>query len=123
MSLFVDQTKLLEIKFYVSLDKDGKQIVYGSLEKATEGDIVQGSEYSMSFKRPSYVDNVKILNSALKVINGGEIQVNPVLMRYERFCTLLVKWSLTDEVNKENIDKLDPDIANFVIAELEKVLT
>jgi len=121
MSLFVDQTKLLEIKFYVSFDSEGKQII--SSEKTKPDDASADTEYTMSFKRASYSDNVKILDSALKIINDGEIQVNPVLMRYERFCTLLVAWSLPDEVNKENIDKLDPDVANFVVAELEKVLS
>ena len=120
MSLFVDQTKLLEIKFYVGSDKDGKQMI--SSKKFTSDDVVQSTEYSMSFKKPSYADNVKILDSALKVINE-EIQVNPVIMRYERFCILLAKWSLPEEVNKENIDRLDPEIANFVIAELEKVIS
>ena len=123
MSLFVDKSKLIEIKFYEMTDPEGNEKVSLSKEENPGA-----TEYSMFFRRPSYVDNVKILDSALKIVNDGEVQVNPILVRYQRFCTLLVKWTLKNEegkdmeVNKENINQLDPEIANLIVAELEKTI-
>lgn len=124
-NLFVNPNDTFEVNVYVDDRNDNTKIT--SFWPKDEEKSENVSENKITFRRPGYGDNVQILSSSLKVVDGA-IQLDPNLLRYERFCTLIKEWTFCDEndkvmgITRENINKLNPDVANFVIAEMEKKL-
>jgi hypothetical protein len=121
--MFISPENTFEINVYVDNRSDNTKITdFLPKEKDVKSEDI--TENKVIFRRPGYGDNVQILSSALKVVDGG-LQLDPTLLRYERFCVLIKSWDFCDEngkimeVNRENIGKLDPDIANFIIEKLE----
>ena len=119
--LFISDKELISITFCAAKDKNGELVV-----AATESDfdksleIVDPKVHTVKFRQPSYRDNVEILSMTLKT-NGEAVEIDPALLRYERFCALVKEWDLVDEdgelvkVNRININKLNPDVATIIM--------
>lgn len=126
-SLFVDKSKLLEVDFYVGTSKKGEMVAAATkdgFEKAMEVSDVE--KHTVKFCMPSYRDNVEILSMTMKT-NGNNVELDPALLRYERFCALLVEWTLTENGDtvrptRANIDRLSPQIANVIMDCFDEVL-
>lgn len=122
-NLFVNPNDTFEVNVCIGTGKNSLPEIKEKIDKNDK----DATEYSITFRRPGYGDNVQILSSSLKVVDGA-IQLDPNLLRYERFCTLIKEWTFKDEndrimeITRKNINKLNPDVANFVIAEMEKKL-
>jgi len=125
-NMFVNSNNTFEVNVCTGTDKNGTSVISEKL--SLDKDVLKDtSDNKIFFRKPGYGDNVQILSAALKVVDGG-LQLDPTLLRYERFCTLIKSWDFKDEngkvleVTRQNINALDPDIANFIIEKLEEKL-
>lgn len=126
-SLFVDKSKILEVEFYVGISKKGELIASateGGFEKAME--VTDIEKHTVKFRMPSYRDNVEILSMTMRT-NGNSVELDPALLRYERFCALLTEWTLTENgepvrATRTNVDRLSPQVANVIMDRFDEVL-
>ena len=130
--LFVDPKETLEISFFIGTGGDGSLFAVSEEKEFSDKEfkdknITDVQKHNVIFRRPSYSDNVDILSLTLKT-KGEEIVLDPTLLRYERFCALAKEWSLVNEknepieLNRKNINNLEPDIANIINNKLEAAL-
>ena len=67
------------------------------------------------------------MNKAVNV-QDGNVHIDPVVLRYNRFCTLLKEWTLEDEygqpipANTRFINDMNPVFANLILDELENLI-
>lgn len=103
------------------------EIMWYSDEKTPEGDLVDSTLYSFSFRWPTWKDSVAIEGESMEIVEA-RVRINPAKMRYTRFEKLLQSWNLTDDegnespINQDSIADLNPDISHFVLDRLESIL-
>jgi len=130
--IFIDNNETISFNVFVGLDSANKLYAAESREELVkESSLVQDSimSYSFEFRVPTYRDNMDFFSRSVKTDAQGEFEINPSLLRYERFVSLLCKWDLKDSSGnvikpiKENIDKLNPVLADVVMAKLEDTIS
>ena len=128
-NIFVKSDEEFDINIYIAKGSDDN--LYASIsedvlkknDKVADESIIK---HTITFKRPTYKDNVDIYSHSVK-FEGGEMTVNPVNLRYIKFGTLLKDWTFKDsngediEANLENMNNLDSDLAGLIMDELEKI--
>jgi len=129
--LFIKPSEEIEVVFYTVLGSDKE--FYHNVDKKEllkNKNIIPDDikEYCISFRRPNYKDNVDTFGKAVK-IEGDNVKVDPIALRYLRFCTLLKSWNLKDDDGKSipadsrYIDELNPIIAGIILDELDRKLS
>lgn len=81
---------------------------------------VEPEKLSFTFKQLSYKDSVDIKSSCLTIDMDGNSKVELYKLQDQLFRKLLVKWNIETVVNSENIDKLNPIVAQIIGDELMK---
>lgn len=126
--IFVNKRERIKVNFVIGQTKKGECVAALDDKSFEEKDEVSSiEEHYVEFKRPSYRDNVETFSKTLRV-EGQNMQIDPALLRYERFCTLISDWSFTKDdgsiykPTRENIDNLNPDIANVIMDGLDREL-
>jgi hypothetical protein len=126
--LFINNKELMEVTFASATDKKGGLVVAKDTNSFDKGAGVTNTvEHTVRFRQASYRDNVEILSMTLKT-KGDDVEIDPALLRYERFCALVKEWTLTDadgeavKVNRNNIDKLNPDVAAIIMDRFDEVV-
>ena len=130
-NLFINEEDEIVIKFVVGEDTDGT--IFCDLKKeeivrilGEEGDI---EEYEAVFRRPSFGDSVMLYDSMFSVETDGNdilkpnVNLNPILARYNKIMALIKRWNLTDGDKKpteKQIKNLHPIIANTIGVALEE---
>jgi len=127
MGIFVDKKSTFNFSIFVA-ELEEKVIAFSNkndIKKEAENVY----ELELTFKTPNYKDNVDITRKAV-TSNGLEINIDPVVLRYERFISLLKEWKIVKdgkkevvEVSKENIDSLNPVVAEMILSELDILLS
>jgi hypothetical protein len=124
MNLFVNADDRIKFSLFVTVDC-GKLLVTDA--PATEANLVGYTELTFEFRKPSYKDTVAIMRGNLTT-DGSKVAFDPATMRYERMVVLIKDWSLCapagDKVqpSQENIDRLDPVLADAIASKLEAML-
>jgi hypothetical protein len=130
MNLFIDPKQLIQFDIFVGVSESGVLVVGDSKEKVMDDKTVKPDaiiSYSFSFRTPNYKDDVTLLSSSV-TSNGANFNVDTGKLRYERFCSLIESWTITDhesklvECTRENIDKLNSTFANAIVSALEERL-
>jgi len=129
-SLFVNQKDLIVVKVVVAKDKKNENLYISNSKEDLLGkkevDKDSLEEYEVRFKHSDYGDSVNIYSNSVN-IEGNSVKVDPMAVRYKRFITLIKDWTFTDEdgkslkVSEDNINALHPDLANFILDELERL--
>jgi len=126
-SLFVKDDDAVIVKIFLAKDKSGDFLASNNKEALLIQAVPETlEEHQVSFKKPSYGDDVSVYSSAVKIENNN-IKVDPVLFRFNKFVSLARSWTFKDEggiipVNMDNIRKLDPGLANLILDEFEKIV-
>lgn len=134
MSIFINQSETINVKFFIALGNDGHTI-YADKDKEViikEKNVNQNTikEHQAIFYRPSYKNEVDILAGAMNTSGeaDGSIRLNFAAISYKRFITLLKEWTLTDDngqpipATKENVDRLHPAVARSIISALDELI-
>ena len=123
-NLFIDEKDEIVINFTVAEDKDG--MIYCGIDKEefvkTLKEGCEIKDYKVIFKRPSFGDTIKVYDFMFNVRDKDSVNVNlnPVLARYNKIIALIKSWDLMDEKpTEEVIRKLHPIIANTIGIQLE----
>jgi len=129
-SLFVNKKDFVIVKIIIAKDKKNENLYISNNKedllsrKEVNKDSVE--EYEVKFRNPDYGDNVTIYSNSVN-IDGNNIKVDPMAVRYKKFVTLVNDWTFTGEngepleVNSNNINSLHPDLANFILDEFERL--
>lgn len=125
-NLFVNENDEFTINFTVCSDEYGtifcdvsRELLMESLkrmgkDKVEEYDI---NDYKAIFKKPSFGDTMTLYNTIFKVSDEVDIDLNPVLARYNKIAALIKRWDLKGKEEKpteDDIKKLHPIIANAI---------
>ena len=127
--LFIKKDETITVEVHVAQGKDGKTVFSAKADELEAKGIKKEDikKEVISFRIPTYSDNVQILNKAVTV-QDGNVHVDPVALRYNRFCTLLKYWTLRDNdgesipANARFINEMNPDFANLILDELDNIL-
>lgn len=131
INLFIDPKDTVKVDLFVSLDKEGKILVAydkDKLVKENEGLSPEAiAQYSFVFRRPNYKDNMVVISKSV-TSDGEKTNIDGAILRYERFCELIVSWTIEDTNGKpvtcsrENVGKLNPILADAVISRFEELI-
>jgi hypothetical protein len=133
-NLFVTEEDVIVVKFAIAETTDERGFVVGENFEAIEnqfGNVLKGNgheDYSVTFRRPSFGDSVKISDDIYSISDDHGLEFNPQSFRYARMGALLKSWDLKDmqgndvPATKENMEKLDLTIADTILVQLESVL-
>jgi hypothetical protein len=134
-NIFVSPDDEFDVRIVIASAKDDPHQVVAdvSTEKVKEvyGDAVDDAsieEHTVTFRYPTFNDQTKIIDSAVKIENEA-YQVNPQALRYKRLTQLVKRWTFCGKdrkptvPNEEMIKKLHPVIAMFLGAQLEAEMT
>ncbi len=116
------------------MGKDNELIASHDKEEVlkTEGLTTPEEEFleiKLYFRKPSYRDDMDIISDTVTQTvdyTGQSMSINPALVRYSRLNQLLIDWDLTDDEGKkvkvelENLDKLDPALANAILEAMDQ---
>lgn len=130
--LIISPDDRITIKFALGLNKNGSIIGDTSEEtlKRTFGEDLRTDtieEHQALFRRPTFGDLVRITGT-ISTTDGTGFDFNPLAIRIGRLKGLLKEWSLKDEEDQpipaipENVDKLDPVVANIIGVQLDAIL-
>ena len=126
-NLFIDEAEEIVINFTVAEAQDGT--IYCGIDKEKfVKDLEEGCEindYKAVFKKPNFGDTVNIYDFMFNVRDNASVNLNlnPVLARYNKIIALIKSWDLTDEKPTEQvIRKLHPIIANTIGIQLESLV-
>ena len=131
INLFIDPKDNVKVDVFVSIDKNEKIIVSNDKDKIikeNEGlspDAV--IQYEFVFRKPNYKDNMTLISKSV-TSDGEKTNIDGAIIRYERFCGLIVSWTIVDEKGKavpcsrENVGKLNPVLADAVISRFEELI-
>ena len=127
--LFIKKDDTINVKIYLAQNQKNETIFAIKKEEMVQQGIKEEDikEETIEFRRPSYSDNVQIMNKAVNV-QDGNVHIDPVVLRYNRFCTLLKAWTLKDKdgqpipANTRFINEMNPDFANLILDELENFI-
>lgn len=118
MSLLINDSDTFPVEVLFTKEENGT-FVFG------KGD----SKETFTFKRPTW-NEMRLIMSSSVIINAanGQGLVDPYKMMDLKIKSLLKDWSLKDGENKlpltnENIDKLNPDLIQYLFAKLNEGLT
>ena len=120
-NLFVQDNEEFTIKFTVATDVNGT--IFCDLNKESLIESIQGAEdmeihdYKVVFRKPSFGDSVELYDSIFSLINGTDVNFNPLVARYNKIVALIKSWDLKGEENKptkEEIRSLHPIIATVI---------
>lgn len=126
--IFVNNDDTVTINVYTSM-KNGN--LSASISRGAFAEDADVKEYEFIFRYPSYKDNIDVMRDSIRSSLVGEeqsLEFNPAMVRYERFCKLLMDWNITDKdgekvpANRTNINRLNPVLAGVVLDELEMIL-
>lgn len=128
--IFIEPSETITIKIYAGQGKNGKLLASHDLEmlkKEENFDENSLKDYEVVLRRPSYRDEISILNTGVK----GDISAmrfNFAEVNYNRLVQLLKSWTFMDDRGspiapmKENVDKLHPVIARAIADALDEIL-
>ena len=131
INLLIDPKDHIKIDLFVALDNSNKIIVSYDKEniiKEKEGlspDAI--ARYEFVFRRPNYKDNMIVISKSV-TSDGEKTNIDGAILRYERFCELIVSWTITDPegkavpCNRSNVGKLNPTLADAVISRFEELI-
>jgi len=131
MGIFIEDKDTIDVKVFILdtgdniyADTDKKVLLKRLKEEKVEGDC---TEHVFKIGRMNYRVNVEVTKKSV-TMNGEDISVDPSTYRYERFVSLVRDWTFKDAkgkkvpVNRSNIDKLNPEVANAVLVKLDSIL-
>lgn len=131
INLLIDPTDHIKIDLFVALDNSNKIIVSYDKEKIIkENEELSSSniaQYEFVFRRPNYKDNMTVISKSV-TSDGEKTNIDGAILRYERFCELIVSWTITDVEGKavpcsrSNVGKLNPILADAVISRFEELI-
>jgi len=78
-------------------------------------------ELAKEIQSDKFLKKAKQYSSLIKDFDKGDRSKTDPLTQYDRGCVLeagIVKWSYKEDVNKENIDKLDSETAEWAFREI-----
>jgi len=126
IDLFIRPGDEIIIKFAVAQDKNGKiytDAVKKDLEEVLGNKVENIEEYTVVFKKPSFKDTMEISQSIST--DGTSIKLNLLADKYHKMIKLIKSWTLKDEngeileTNAENINALNPIIADIISSQLD----
>jgi adenylate kinase family enzyme len=134
-NIFISADDEFEVKLAVAQAKDDSHQIVADLSgetiKETYKDAIDETtieEHSIWFRYPSFEDQSKIIDSAVKIENDS-YQINPQALRYKRITQLIKRWTFKGRDGKptnpsaEMVKKLHPVIAMFIGMQLEAEMT
>jgi hypothetical protein len=127
MKLFISENDSTESSLYVGY-KDGKLFVFDAEQDAkTFFNKEKFSKIDFSFKKLDFGSSRKIQEKSI-VNRDGNMSFDILSFRYERLINSIKSWSILDEngipvpVTKENIDKMEPVLANAILGLCDKLV-
>ena len=88
------------------------------LESIGEEEGMEIKDYKAVFKKPSFGSTMDMFNDMFSITNGSSnINLNPLLDRYNKITALIKRWDLTENEGKpseEDIKSLHPIIATVI---------
>lgn len=127
-NLLVKEDDVIEIKIFVG--ENDKGVLVASANEEVVNTFTQGEKQSFNFvfRRPSFKD-AKILaqNISVNTEDISSINLNLHLTKLKKVSYLMIRWDLKDNEGKEisfspeNVDALDPTVANALANELDDV--
>jgi hypothetical protein len=127
MKLFISENDNMDASLYVGY-KDGKLFVFDTDQEAkTFFNKDKFSKIDFSFKKLDFGSSRKIQEKSI-VNRDGNMTFDILSFRYERLINSIKSWSILDEndnpvpVNKENIDKMEPVLANAILGLCDKLM-
>jgi hypothetical protein len=130
--LFIKKNDFIKVDICIGLDAK-KEKIFADL---TEDKLIKNNKdldattiekHSVTFKRPNYGEMFEIMKNSVKT-DGVNVEINPILLRHLRLTTLLKEWTFKNEddtlvkISRENIENLNPIIANIISMGLEEQL-
>lgn len=133
MSIFIEDTDLIEITINYGTDKDNKVIIINDDPTKTQNDVTD-DEYEkiesvkMTFRRPDFSLSQRITSASTSTDSGGIQVMNIMALQNNLIYFLAQSWDVKDEkgepveLNNTSIGKLKIEIARaFVIRLSEKI--
>ena len=131
--ILISESDKISIIIYVAVGKD--KTTYADVDKCVVLKEAQVPEeviekHTIVFRRPSYKDEVSILQGILQsdvVAENSSFRFDIALLSYNKFVSLLESWSFKDEggdplpATQTNIDSLNPAIARAITSELNNL--
>ena len=122
-NLFVNDNDEFIVEFAVATDEYGtifcdlKKDSLVELLRDLEKEDYEIQEYKAIFKKPSFGDTINLYGSVFNITTDAGINMNPVLVRYNKIIALVKSWNLKGKEEKpteEEIRSLHPVIANAI---------
>ncbi len=128
--LFINKEDEIIVEFCVAETKSGavvSDVTEKEIKEVYANDIKIETIilHTATFKRPSFKDYVDLSSNTFNTADGVSIDFNPWAIRFHRIVQLIKTWSFKDKdgkeipAAKENIEKLNPSIANTIGLQLE----
>lgn len=127
MKILVDKNAEMKVEICLGELENGKIACW-----AKDDDIPLGIKKSsienhvITFRVPTYKDNMLFLDAGLKISPSGEISVVSNQLKYTRFITLLKSWTFVDDsgnplpATEEMANQISPSIVDLIVFELEE---
>ena len=126
VKIFVQPEEEFAVNVFVCASDDGALFCDTSLEGLQK--IVQDKEnmdveeIHLTFKKPSFGDAIELHKSifSLSGESEGQIDFNPIAIRFKKFKTLIKTWDIKDEegnvipISDKTIKSLSPTIASVI---------
>jgi hypothetical protein len=127
MKLFISENDTTDASLYVG-HKDGKLFVFDTDQEAKAFfNKEKFSKIDFCFKKLDFGSSRKIQEKSI-VNRDGNMSFDIMSFRYERLINSIKSWSISDEngitvpVTKENIDRMDPVLANAILGLCDKLV-
>ena len=130
--MFIKPEETLKAEFFVAYSKTIPGKMYAATDKKffadnKDADTSITENHFVVVRRPTYRDDIAVASAAISS-DMATMTVDPAKLRYERFVRLVIEWSLKDEkgiqveVNRANIDTLNPALANVIVDAVDNEL-
>lgn len=127
MKLFISENDSTDASLYVG-NKEGKLFVFDTDQEAKAFfNKDKFSKIDFSFKKLDFGSSRRIQEKSI-VSRDGNMSFDIFSFRYERLINSIKSWSISDEngspvpVTRENIDKMEPVLANAILGLCDKLV-
>lgn len=127
MKLFVNENDTIGGSLYIG-SKDGKIFCFDSESSAKETlGLEEIVKHDFIFRKINFGISKKIQEKSF-ILRDGSMSFDPISFRYERLINTLKNWTIKEEngdqvqINKENLDNLDSNLANAIVSLCDKLL-
>ena len=129
--IFVKEDDVISVKVLMA-QGEGKLIVGEEMDvlRVFKPDVKEEDvhEETFVFRRPKFVDMPAFMDGAMAINNEEEFSLSPGSQSLSIFKRLIKSWTITNgdgesvPVNEENIQSLNPSVAQYVINQLNYLI-